>query len=148
MSYYADAGNYLETQVFTASRSQLIQLLLERACRDLSQAIELVNHENEYERVRALPEAVRLVVHAQKIVTELQACLSIVKGGEIAINLARLYDFMLFKMAEATAQQNLSSLKDVLGMLEEILDGWKTVVKNEQETTMISIPSEAGCLVA
>jgi len=147
MSYYADAGNYLETQVFTASRTQLVQMLLERACRDLSQALELVNIENEFERVRALPEAIRLVVHAQKIVTELQACLSIVKGGEIAINLARLYDFMLFKMAEATAQRDFRGLVDVQAMLEEILDGWKIVVQKEQET--ICIPNgEAGCLVA
>ena len=149
MSYQADAGNYLETQVYTASRTQLIQLLFERAIRDLSQALELVNTPDAFLELRSWPESIRLVVHAQKIISELQGCLNPSRGGEITVNLARLYEFMLFKTTESVEKRDKQGLIEVRDMLGELLDGWRTVVASEQETVYSKgLAEEVGCLVA
>lgn len=65
----------------------------------------------------------RFMYHAQKaqgVVGELLGTLDYEAGGDIARNLARLYDYMLFHMTEGTAQKSVRHYDEVLGLFETI----------------------------
>ena len=66
---------------------------------------------------------------AQAIISELRATLDFAAGGEIAANLARLYEFMLFHLTEANAQQSVAHVDQVLVVFATIADAYRTILE-------------------
>ena len=79
---------YHRTAIETADPLQLIILCYDAAINDLTQAKEL--HER-----REMNEADRKIRHAQDIITQFLVGLDYERGGDIARNLNRLYNFIL-----------------------------------------------------
>ena len=82
------AAIYQRAKVTTAPRGQLVVLLYEGAIKALTQALA------EMEAGRYLEKGQRLN-KAIDIISELRNSLDLKVGGEIAMNLDRLYDFMI-----------------------------------------------------
>jgi flagellar protein FliS len=61
---------------------------------------------------------------AHAIVFALAGSLDHEAGGEIALNLARLYDFMLRHLAEGLVARNAGHMDHVRGLLTELRDGF------------------------
>lgn len=122
---YQDVSNYLEQQVQHASPAQLIDLLFARARRDLTEAFELHSLQGD---IRVQAEAIRCIVHAQQILTELSRSLNRKDGGQIAANLSRIYEYMQFRLKDAIDGRKNESVKEVRELLEGIHESWRSVL--------------------
>lgn len=61
---------------------------------------------------------------AVEIIDSLRASLDMEKGGEVALNLARLYDYMLRRLLHANLKNDMSALEEVQRLLRDIKAGW------------------------
>lgn len=125
------AQQYESNRVLSASPMELILMLYDGGLRALSQAITAFDAEDELERINDIHVN---LLRAQDFITELACSLDVEKGGELAEQLDRLYEFMLHHLAMANSNKNLKAVKDVHAMLSELRDSW--------QTCMASVPRE------
>jgi flagellar protein FliS len=124
-------NQYIEQEVQCADPGRLVEMLFDRALRDLRNSCELWSSPN------TLPTAIHLVVHAQCILIELQRSLNFKDGGELAANLGRLYQFMQSELAQATEKRGENSaqqIQNVVEMLASLGDAWSGMLRQQQET--------------
>ncbi len=113
-----------QDDVANATPGQLIGMLYDRAIRDLTGACELFSLQGE---PRAQADAIHLIVHAQQIVAELNHCLNIKEGGDLAQGLARIYEYMQYRLTEAVSKRIEAPVIEVKGQLEELRTAWKQI---------------------
>lgn len=70
-----------------------------------------------------------LIGRAIAIVDSLRASLDIEQGGEIADNLAALYEYVERRLLEANLHSDVSALDEVLRLLREIRSGWAGIAE-------------------
>ncbi len=112
---------YQDTAVTTQSRGRLIVMLYEGAVKFLKLAIQ----ESEAENYEAKGNYIN---KAMDIITELNAVLDMDAGGEIAVNLRKLYSFMNDRLSLANLKNDPEMIREVITLLEELNQGWKTIV--------------------
>ena len=95
----------------------LVELLYERAVRDLEGARELMLLDED---PRAMADAIQLIVHAQAIITELQASLNLKAGGELAVNLLRIYEYMQYRLSESVKAKKHGGIDEVKNLLYDL----------------------------
>lgn len=112
--------SYKETAVLTQNKGRLIVMLYEGAVKFLRLAIKEIEAKN--------PEAKgKYIARAQDIINELNAVLDLEAGGEIAMNLRRLYCFMNSHLNQANIKQDIAKIEEVIRLLEELNQGWKAI---------------------
>ena len=74
---------------------------------------------------------------AISLLTELLASLDQEKGGEVGANLKRLYGYMQCRLLEAHAKRLAQPLKEVEGLLETLLDGWRHIARQGTAATAL-----------
>jgi flagellar protein FliS len=110
-------SSYQKTAVGTADPLRLIILCYETSIRDLQEAKEL--HAN-----RSMDAAYEKIRHAQNIITELQLNLDYEKGGEIAVNLSRLYNFIIRELIVINSCKDASVYDHPIQILSELKEAW------------------------
>jgi flagellar protein FliS len=114
-------ATYRSTQAHSgiegASPHKLISMLLDGALDRLKSA---KGHMARGERAPQ-GESIGKVID---IVASLDAYLDVDKGGEVAINLASLYDYMVRKLFEANRDSSVEKLLEIEKLLLEIRAGW------------------------
>jgi len=113
-------GTYQRNSVATKTPGQLIVTLYEGAIRFLKQAIVEIEAGRHAEKGEYVNRAVA-------IITELNACLQMETGGEIAQNLRRLYNFINRHLNEANLRRDPERIRDVIAVLEDLNEGWKAI---------------------
>ncbi|HYM34574.1 MAG TPA: flagellar export chaperone FliS [Steroidobacteraceae bacterium] len=78
---------------------------------------------------KAYVEKSKLIHRAVAIIDQLSNSLDMNTGGEIAVNLKDLYDYMGRQLLEATVQNDAEKLDQVLGLLNQIRGAWLEVPK-------------------
>ena len=61
------------------------------------------------------------------ILQGLQGSLDMERGGEIAANLNRLYDYMSLRLLDVHREKESASLDEVVGLLGSIKSGWDAI---------------------
>ena len=128
---YDNRDAYLENMVRTASPAKLIELLYQRAVELLKEAEKLIIDKDYVKANEKLKKT-------QDIVTELNLSLDMEKGGQIAQNLRALYNYMFRRLVDANVKKDVEAVKEVRGMLEELLDTWREVMKKAGNTVEIN----------
>lgn len=64
----------------------------------------------------------------QKIFTELMVALDLDKGGELASNLLRIYDFVYHHLVKANIKQDIGMIDEVIPIVENLRSGWTEAV--------------------
>jgi flagellar protein FliS len=108
---------YLESRVESADPVQLVRMMYQGAIGSVREARNLLAKGDIAERSRAISKA-----HA--ILTELLVSLDHERGGEISMQLARLYDYMQRRLLEANLQQVDAPMVEVLGLLSTLKEAW------------------------
>jgi flagellar protein FliS len=111
---------YEETAVVTQDRGRLVVMLYDGAIKYLGQAIREIEANNSEEKGR-------LICKAQDIIFELNTVLDMETGGEIALNLRKLYNFMWKHLGQANIKNDPRMLGEVIDLLVELNEGWKAV---------------------
>ena len=65
----------------------------------------------------------------QKIFTELMVALDFEKGGELATDLMRIYDFVYHHLVRTNIRQDAVMIDEVLPIVENLRDGWTQAVE-------------------
>ncbi len=126
------ADQYLAQRIQGASPEQLAAMLLEGAHRFLNQAIQAI-------RNRDIPAKARCVNRVSAIIEELAVWLDPDNGGELATNLARIYDWWLHELFDASQQNQAARLEHIAKQMLEIRSAWETL--HQQRKTKETAPA-------
>ena len=129
-----NARKYQETQVMTASPMQLVIMMYDECVQSLERAENAFNTEGP-DRIQHVNNH---ILHAEDVITELAVSLDMEKGGEIAKNLHRLYDFMIFHLSEANVKQKIEPIREVKKMMHELREAWSKVAEQEPQRDDLS----------
>jgi flagellar protein FliS len=72
-------------------------------------------------------DAYRKIRHSQDIITELLVGLDYERGGSIAKNLNRLYNFTLRQLICINSRENTAIYGHLIRILENLKDGWEGI---------------------
>ena len=116
----------LQTEVMEADPHKLIQLLLEGSLTRLSMAKTFI----EQDDIEKKNEKIGQVV---EILCSLQESLDHERGGDISVNLERLYDYMTRRLFDANRLNDNDIITEVMGLLLEIKSGWEGIRESYEE---------------
>jgi len=111
---------YLQQMVETATPVQLIGLLFRRGSELMEEAEQALTE-------RDLERADETLTKAQRIVAELISSLDMEKGGEIAVNLHRLYTFVWERLLHANLRKAVEPLLEAKTVWKELQSLWEQV---------------------
>jgi flagellar secretion chaperone FliS len=115
------AHKYREVAVKTANPLQLVVMMYDAAISSLQEAKAHLNRRDIAARSRAINKCI-------SIISELQSCLNIREGGEIAQSLDRLYDYMKRRIFQANVDQSIEPLTEIESLLENLCSAWSELV--------------------
>lgn len=121
-------ASYKAIAVDTASPGKLILMLLDGALRFLRTADEGFEIECPRQRQETIHNH---LIKAQNVITELQRSLNLRDGGDFAINMFRLYDFMNTRLMEANVRKDPANIKVVARLLGEIREAWDQMLREQ-----------------
>lgn len=124
---------YVENEVLQADPVSLVRMLYHGAIAAVAKAREFV-------RQRDIRGRSTQITKATEILNELTLSLDRQKGGEIARNLAELYDYMQRRLQEANFRQIEEPLAEVEGLLATLLEAWEQLPSAAQPPP--SVPQE------
>ncbi len=122
---------YVESRVFSADGIELIRLLYQ-AC------TSAVRDARRHLENREIAERSRCITRAWEILAELVHSLDRERGGEIAVRLGGLYDYMQRRLLEANIQQADAPLAEVLGLLTTLSEGWDAIRAGKDEPAPVT----------
>lgn len=129
---YNPAGAYAElgrdSDVRSADPHRLIVLLFEGAESAIAIARVHAEQGNIAERGNHISKAIDIIANG------LKASLDQQQGGELAIRLAALYDYMVSRLLWANMKNDIPTMDEVHGLLSEIHDAWNQIVPSKQQT--------------
>lgn len=114
-----------KAKLAAASNSQIIEMLYDRAIRDLKRASVLIGSECP----ETQDEALNFLSHAQQIIAELNHCLNMNDENQLAKNLSRIYEYAQSRLTEAPSKRDSKPIDEVVGLLNELHDSWKTIAR-------------------
>lgn len=127
--YSKNAHNqYQSVQVTTTDRGRLLLMMYDGAIKFLKQARAGIEADD-------IPKFCRFLSKGQAIIAELMNTLDFEKGGDIARDLDRLYDFMLFYLTEANLYRDAERITKVIKLLDTIYAAYREIIIDRKVTT-------------
>jgi flagellar protein FliS len=115
---------YQDNSVTTQSKGRLIVLLYDGAIKFMKLAIKELEAGNMQVKGQYINKA-------RDIINELNAVLDTDAGGEIAVNLRKLYLFMNDRLSEANTKRDPQLIREVITLMEELNQSWKAITTNQ-----------------
>jgi flagellar protein FliS len=128
---------YRQTQVTTVDKGRLIIILYEGAIKFIREAIKA-------QELGDIPSKAASINRALDIITELNQSLNMQEGGEIAINLRRIYKFWNDHLLKAKVSRDGAGLVDVEGMMVSLAQAWQVVCQDPDATKVTPKEPTAG----
>ena len=124
--YGKNAHNAYQTvQVTTTDRGRLLLMMYEGAIKFLRQSKAGLDTND-------ISKFCRFLSKAQAIIAELMNTLDFEKGGQIARDLDRLYDFMLFYLTEANLYRDGKRIVKTIGLLDTIYSAYEEIFEGDK----------------
>jgi flagellar protein FliS len=117
MSYANQAANYRDLEVLSAPTERLLVMLLDHLVVQLERARIGMERDHLEMQVVALGKV-------RAIVGELLATLDFEQGGEIALQLADLYQYLLLELTDIGKRRDVVLLRRLAGIAGTIRDGF------------------------
>ena len=127
--YQSLAHRYREVAIKTANPLQLIVMLYDAAICCLQEAQDQIERKDIAGRSRSINKCI-------SIISELQSCLNLNAGGEIASSLDRLYDYMKRRIFKANVEQSVQPLAEIETLLENLRSAWRELVGQTPGTSV------------
>jgi flagellar protein FliS len=119
--------NYLKQEVEGASQAKIVVLLYEAAIKFMRIAVKAIEDKD-------VEDAHNNLVRTQNIIYELMSTLNKDAGGDIAEELMKLYDYMIWQLEEANTTKDVSAIENVIRIITPLKDAWKEVAARENES--------------
>jgi flagellar protein FliS len=140
ISAYNKVG--LESGVTAADPHKLISMLYQGAL------LAIANAKNGILR-NDIPAKGKAISHAILIIDSgLNASLNKEVGGDLALNLAALYDYMSGRLLVANLNNDMEALNEVARLLGELKEAWESIRQAATTpTAALTMPAQASQLV-
>lgn len=119
MSAYRQVG--VQSMVDSASPQQLIKMLFDGLLASINAARGAIERGDINEKVRHIGKAVRILQEG------LLSALDREKGGELAGNLAALYEYCTARLTLANARNDVGMVDEVAGLVGTVAQGWNEI---------------------
>ncbi len=116
-------GAYKKTSIHTASKEQVLLMLYQAAIKSCKKAIDAMEKKD-------LKSKGEHISKLQDIVIELNNGLNFEVGGDVALELSSLYDYLLYASTQANIKLDRSQLDGCLNVLQTLYDGWSDAIKS------------------
>ncbi len=124
--------SYRQVATRTASPGQLVLMLYEGAIRFLERAEAGFRLEDPVEFNTTINDN---ILRAQDIVRELDFSLNVEQGGELAVQLRRLYDYFDRTLLEANLRKDPTGIVEVTKRITVLRDAWATMLEKQGDST-------------
>ena len=121
----------VETGIESADPHKLILMLFEGAQEALARARMHMQHNEIAEKGQMISKAIMIIDHGLKASLDMNA------GGDLAIKLQALYDYMAYRLLVANIQNNLEIINEVGKLLSELHGAWQEIGKTSETQTAI-----------
>jgi flagellar protein FliS len=111
---------YLESRILSADPVELICILYEHAILSVQVARDSIERRDIASRSKAISKAIA-------IIGELESSLNHGAGGEVAGNLARLYQYIRERLLAANSSQEAGPLVEVERLLKTVGEAWTAI---------------------
>lgn len=112
----------METGVASATPQMLIVMLYDGALKAIASARVELSRKDYAAKGRQLSKAIGIIDEGLKPSLDLEA------GGEIAANLAALYEYMTRQLMLANLHNDAIKLDEIAGLLRELKGAWESLV--------------------
>lgn len=124
LNQYKQVG--VQSGLADATPYRLVQMLMEGA-------LERVNKAKGTMQSQDFIEKGRYITSAMSIIDGLRGSLDFDVGGEIAVNLDNLYEYMNRRLMEANTSNNSELLDEVSKLMSTIKEGWDGIPVSIQQ---------------
>ena len=130
------AQTYLQTQVTTTNRGELLLMLYDGAIKFLSQAKESIKEKDFAQKGILISKAV-------DILAELTGSLNKERGGELAENLSSLYFYCNSRLLMANLKMDTAILDEVIAILQGLKDAYSQIISEGAAASAATQPARA-----
>lgn len=132
MSAKVAFNEYKRNKIITASGVELIVQFYDEMIQNiqLARAILSKGDKLSLDEIKSKSKAISKAIN---IVTGLADCLDMEKGGEIAVNLGRLYEFVNMRLLNANVNNDPVMLDESLKVLNELREAWVGILNQESK---------------
>lgn len=117
----------LESEITNATPYQLIQILFKGALSALKRGEIFMQQGKVAEKGKEISKAIDIID------TGLKQSLNYDAGGELAENLASLYEYMTMQLLRANLENNVAYVQEVYQLLSDIASAWQQIGANVDE---------------
>jgi flagellar protein FliS len=117
---------YRATKVETAGSVDLVVMLYQGAVRFIRQGINAMERND-------LTAAHTNLVRAQDIIVELLGSLNREAGGQIAAQLASVYDYCFRQLVTANVKKDPTPAREVIGILRDLGTAWQEIAAQQRQ---------------
>jgi len=118
VNHYNNVDSY--TGVTDADPHQLVQMLLEGALKKISVVKGLMIRKDVAKKGEVIGQAL-------SIVAGLRSSLDMSAGGDLAVNLDNLYEYIERRLLESNLKNDIAMLDESSKLLHEIKTGWEAI---------------------
>jgi flagellar protein FliS len=111
----------LETQMESASPHKLVVMLFDGALMSIANAQRHMESKEIAEKGKAISRAIDIIANG------LQASLDHESGGDIAMHLEALYEYMGQRLLHANLHNDLAALKEISSLLQDLKSAWEKI---------------------
>lgn len=116
---------YRQVATQTASPGQLVLMLYEGAIGFLERAVHGFSLDDPTECNQTIGNN---ILRAQAILEELDRSLDVSAGGEFALNLRRLYNYLDRRLMESNRSKQPEGIQEVIQRLSVLRDAWREML--------------------
>ncbi len=119
--YAKQAETYKKNQIETATPEEILIMLYDGAIRFLMVAKKAYQDKNAEKFGTHL-------IKAQHIIREFMNSLDMEIGGEMAVNLYNLYDYLHFRLVQANIKKDVAMIDEVVDHLRRLKQTWEEAI--------------------
>jgi flagellar protein FliS len=116
---------YQRTKVETVDPVRLVVMCYDAIVKDLQDA-------KKYHQERNIEASYDKIRHAQDVITELLVGLDYEKGGDIAVNLGRIYNFVLRQLITVNTRTKPEYYDPLIRIMESLKEAWEQIAQQNQ----------------
>lgn len=117
MSAYRNVD--INTRNTSKDQHELVMMMFEGVIESAHRAQGAILNQDSATKVAEISRAVRILQEG------LRTSLDLENGGELAQNLANLYDYCATRLAQANARNDAEALAEVSRLMKQVADAWK-----------------------
>lgn len=124
-----------ESGIVDADPHRLVQMLLEGALGKIAVVKGLITRNDIAKKGEVIGQAI-------SIIAGLRSSLNKEAGGEVAVNLDRLYEYVERQLLQANLKNDSAILDEVSDLLKEIKAGWDAIpveMRKQQEPALTAV---------